>query len=95
MACHRQDQTGHYYLIESAACEVLVLRFPGLTHLANNLFTEKRRSNVMSKLRGHRPFANIAPCYENDEVACVVITPKNCLKPSCEEYSTMEVSELN
>ncbi len=58
LSCHRRDQTGHYYLIESAAHEV-VFRFPDLDHLAKNLFKGKGRLNIISKLREYGPFENI------------------------------------
>ncbi len=92
---HRKDQMGHYYLIESTAQEVLIFRFQHLARLGNNLFAEQRRSNLMSKLREYRLFANISPDYVNGEVAHLVIVPRICLKPPHEEYSTMEVNVLN
>ncbi len=88
---------GHYFLIESAAWDVLMFRFQNLAHLANNLFMEQWRSNLMSKLREYGLFAIISPAYLNGEVANLVIVPRICLKTQCEyeEYSTMEVSVLN
>ncbi len=72
-----------------------MFRFLDLAHLANNLFKEQERSNLMSKLGEYRPFANISPAYVNGEVRHLVIMPSICLKPPCEEYSTMEVFILN
>ncbi len=85
---------GQYYLFESADWEVLMFRFLDLAHLANNLFMEQGRLNLMSKLREYGPFANIFPAYVRGIVAHLVIVPKICLKPPCEEYSAMEVSIL-
>ncbi len=61
-----------------------MFRFLDLVHLANNLFTEQGRLNLMSKRREYRPYVNISPAYVNGEVARVVIAPKICLKPPCE-----------
>ncbi len=71
---HGRDQTGHYYLIEFTAQEVLMFRNPDLSHLANNLFTVQGRLNLVSKLRLCRPFANISPDYVNGEA------PSYCVK---------------
>ncbi len=95
LSCYIRDQTGHYYLIESATREVLMFGFPYLVHLDNHLFMEQGRLNPIGKLREYRSFANISPTHVNGEDAHLVIVPKNCLKPPCEEYSTMEVSILN
>ncbi len=61
LSCHKRDQTGYYYLMESTAQEVYMFRFQNLAHLANNLFTEQGKSYLMSKLREYGPFANISP----------------------------------
>ncbi len=90
-----KNSHGHYYLIESGDQEVLKFRSPDLDHLANNLFKEKGRLNLMSKLREHRQFVNISPYCETGEVEHIIITPKICLKTPYEEYSTMEISVLN
>ncbi len=60
LSCHRRDQMCHYYLIESVTWEVLMFRFPNLTSLANYLFTEKGRLNLMNKLREYKPFVDIS-----------------------------------
>ncbi len=92
LSSHQKDQMCHYYLIESAGEEALMFRFLDLNHLANNLFREQGRLNLMSKPREYGPFANIFPCYVNEEVTNLDIVPKFFLKPPCEEYSTMEGS---
>ncbi len=94
LSCHGRDQTGHYYIIESAACEILKFRCPDLAHLANNLFTEQGRLNLMNKLRDYIPLANVSPTYVNGEVAHLVMVPRICLKPLHEEYSTIGDSSL-
>ncbi len=95
LSYHRRDHMGRYYLIESAAQEVRMFRFPDLAHLGNNFFTEQGRLNLVSTLRQYRPFANVSPAYVIGKVAHLVFVPKKYLNPPCEEYSAIEVSLLN
>ncbi len=92
LSCHRRDQTGHCYIIKSAAWEFLMFRCWDLAHLTNNLFMKQGRLNLVSKLREYRSFANISPDYVNGENENLDIMPK--IWP-CEEYSTMEVSIIS
>ncbi len=48
----------------------------------------------MSKLSEYRPFGNIAPSHVHGKVAHLVIIPNICLKPPCEEYTTMVMTVL-
>ncbi len=70
--CHR-SQMGHYYLIKSAAPEVLIFQFTNLTHRAKYLFMEGGRIKLTSVLRYYGPFADISASYLQDEVVNLFI----------------------
>ncbi len=91
---HYRNLKEHYYLIESAAQEVLIFRYSNLVHIANYLFTKGRGVRLISLLRNYDPYVDISATYVHDKFAHLVIIPKICLKPPCEEYTEIGVTKL-
>ncbi len=89
LSCGHRLQTWHYNFIESTGQEVLVFWFTSLAHTDNYLFTKGGRVKVINLLKDYEAFADISVSSVNDVVVHVVIIPKICLKPPCEEYATM------
>ncbi len=80
LSCHCRDQTRHYYLIELAVQEVLILWFKSLDCVANYLFSDVGQSILMAKLSEYRPFDDILAEYMNNDIVHLVVAPKICLK---------------
>ncbi len=57
LSCFKRNEMGCYYIIESAATNVVMFRFHNLTNMAKTLFIEKQRSNLTNKLSEKGPFS--------------------------------------